>query len=86
MIWLDVALGLLALSFGMGIVRAVLGPRTADRAVGADICLYVIVAAIALLAIRTGSTTFIDVVLIATLLGFLATVALAALVGRGEDS
>jgi multicomponent Na+:H+ antiporter subunit F len=45
----------------------------------------VIVGAIALVAVRTGSTTFIDVVLIATLLGFLATVALAALVGRGDS-
>jgi multicomponent Na+:H+ antiporter subunit F len=84
MIWIDVALGLLAVTFALSLLRAVTGENIADRAVAADVGLYVIVGAIALIAVRTGSTTFIDVVLIATLLGFLATVALAALVGRGD--
>lgn len=78
----DVALGLLAVAFGLGLVRAVRGPTVADRALAADLCFYGIVAAIALLALRTGYAEFLDVVLIATLLGFLATVALGALIGR----
>lgn len=39
-------------------------------------------AAIAILALRSGTEALIDVALIATLLGFLATVALGILVGR----
>jgi multicomponent Na+:H+ antiporter subunit F len=82
MIWIDVALAALAVSFAFGLLRARLGPSVADRAVAADLCLYVIVAAIAVLALRSGTEAFLDVVLIATLLGFLATVALGVLVGR----
>jgi multicomponent Na+:H+ antiporter subunit F len=82
MIWLDICLAVLAVTFGLALIRAVIGPSVADRAVAADVALYVVVAAIALLALRSGTALFVDVVLIATLLGFLATVALGALVGR----
>lgn len=82
MIGVDVALGALAVTFALALWRAVVGPSVADRAVAADVALYVIVAAIALLALRSGTEAFLDVVLIATLLGFLATVALGVLVGR----
>lgn len=82
MIWLDLALAALAITFGLTVLRAVIGPSVADRAVAADVALYVIVAAIALLVLRSGAESFLDVILIATLLGFLATVALGVLVGR----
>ncbi len=78
------ALGVLAVAFALGLVRAIRGPSVADRALAAALCLYVIVAAIALLTLRTGYTEFLDVVLIATLLGFLATVALGALISGGD--
>jgi multicomponent Na+:H+ antiporter subunit F len=80
----ELALAVLAVAFGLGLVRAIRGPSVADRALGADLCLYVVVAGIALLALRTGYAEFLDVVLIATLLGFVATVALSVLVGRGS--
>lgn len=79
---LDAALLITAVAFALSLVRTVLGPTVADRAVAADLGLYAVVAAIALLAVRTGETAFIDVVLIATLLGFLASVALSVLVER----
>lgn len=82
MILLDAALAVLAATFGLALLRAVRGPSVADRAVAADVALYVVVAAIALLALRSQTAAFLDVVLIATLLGFLATVALGVLVGR----
>ncbi len=73
---------LLAVAFGLALVRATLGPTVADRAVAADVGLYVLIGALALIAAFTGRAQFVDVALIGTLLGFLATVALAALVGR----
>jgi multicomponent Na+:H+ antiporter subunit F len=82
MMLLDIALVVLAVTFGLALLRAVIGPSVADRAVAADVALYVVVAAVALLALRSQTGEFIDVVLIATLLGFLATVALGMLVGR----
>ena len=81
----NAALGVLALAFAISLARAVRGPSVADRAVAADVGLFSVVAAIAVLAARAGSTAFIDVVLIATLLGFLATVAISALV-KGPPS
>ncbi|MFA9446905.1 monovalent cation/H+ antiporter complex subunit F [Egicoccus sp. AB-alg6-2] len=82
---LDLGLAGLALSFALALVRAVRGPSVADRALAADVCLYAIVGAIALLTLRTTYEEFLDVILIATLLGFLATIALGALVGRRDS-
>jgi multicomponent Na+:H+ antiporter subunit F len=73
---------LLAVAFGLALVRAALGPTVADRAVAADVGLYVLIGILAVIAAITGRAQFVDVALIGTLLGFLATVALAALVGR----
>lgn len=82
---IDMALAALAVAFALGIARAIIGPSVADRAIAADVCLYSVVASVALLAVRAGAEAFVDVVLIATLLGFLATVALGMLLGRGQS-
>ncbi|MDQ3991602.1 MAG: monovalent cation/H+ antiporter complex subunit F [Actinomycetota bacterium] len=78
----DVALVVLALTFLAGLARVVVGPTLADRAVAADLCLFTLIASLALLSVNRGSSLFLDGVLVATLLGFTATVALARLVGR----
>lgn len=82
MIFADLALAVLALAFIFALIRAIRGPSVADRAMAADVGLYSILATIALLATRTHFTGFLDVILVATILAFLAAVALAALVGR----
>lgn len=79
---LDMALLVLGLAFLIGLVRTMIGPTIPDRAIAADVALYSVVAALALIAVRTGSETYVDVVLVATLLSFLATVALGALIIR----
>lgn len=78
----DLALMLLGLAFAAGIARVVVGPTLADRAIALDVCLFAVVAALALLSVRRGTAVFVDAVLIATLVGFVATVALARLVAR----
>ena len=78
----EVALATIAVAFLLAIVRVARGPSVADRAVGADVALTAAVATVALVALRTGALEFLDIVLVATLLGFLATVALSVLVGR----
>jgi multicomponent Na+:H+ antiporter subunit F len=82
MTFLDVALAGIAISFAMALVRVLRGPSVADRAVAADVALYGVIAAISLLTLRQAAFEFLDVILVATLLGFLATVALSLLVGR----
>ncbi len=84
MTFVDLALLGLGVAFALGLLRVIRGPGVADRAVATDVCLFAVVGVIALTVVRTGAEQFEDVVLIATLLGFLATIAIAALIGRGR--
>ena len=84
MIVIDAALVLLAVGVLSAIVRMVKGPHAADRAVAADLTFFAFVAAAALLAVRLEEQALLDIAVIATLVGFLATVALARLVHREE--
>lgn len=79
---LDIALVGIALAFATAMFRVLRGPSVADRAIAADVALYGAIAAIAVLMLREEAYELMDVVLVATLLGFLATVALSLLVGR----
>lgn len=79
---IDIALVALGVAFLAALTRVVMGPSVADRAVAADVCFFAAVGAVALLAISERSVVFADVVLVATLLGFVATIALARLVGK----
>lgn len=79
---LDLMLGALGVAFGLAMVRVLRGPTIADRALAGDVALYAVIGAVALLALRQDAPPFLDVVLVATLLGFLASVALSLLIGR----
>ena len=83
---IDLALAVLVLVFLGGLIRVAVGPSLADRAVAADLCLFTIVASLALLAVKTGAFQFVDAALVSTLLGFIAAVALARLIYRGPES
>jgi multicomponent Na+:H+ antiporter subunit F len=82
MSFLDVALMILALAFLAALVRVAKGPTIADRAAGSDVCLFCVVAALAVLSVELDEPAFLAGVLVATLLGFIATISLARLVGR----
>lgn len=77
---LDLALGALALALVVAIGRIFAGPTDADRVVALDFAFVVFVAGIALLAVRLDTPVILDLVLAATLLGFVATVAVARMV------
>ncbi|GHE13950.1 monovalent cation/H+ antiporter complex subunit F [Klenkia taihuensis] len=79
---LDTALVLLALCLVVAAVRAVVGPTDADRVLAVDFGFLVTLCAVALLAVRLRTPALLDLVLVGTLVGFLATVALARLVAR----
>ena len=82
MIVLDVGLFVLALAFVGALVRAAIGPTLADRAAATDVALFTVVAALAVLSARLQTAAYVDAVLVATLLGFVATIALARLLHR----
>jgi multicomponent Na+:H+ antiporter subunit F len=74
----NIALALLALAGLLAVVRiARPGSSVADRAVGLDLLLVILVGGVGVLAARTGSGLFIDLFVIAGLLGFVSTIATA---------
>ncbi len=77
-----VALAAIALSAFLCMVRLVRGPSLADRIVALDALLVVIVSGIAVDAARTGDGTYLDVLVVAALLGFVGTVNVARFIER----
>ena len=82
---LDIAIGALALTLLPAMWRIIRGPSAADRAVASDLVFFVFVAAVALLAVRLDLAGLFDIVIVATVVGFLAPVTLARLIDRGRE-
>jgi multicomponent Na+:H+ antiporter subunit F len=82
---LDIAIGALALTLLPAMWRIVRGPSAADRAVASDLVFFVFVAVVALLAVRLDLAGLFDIVIVATVVGFLAPVTLARLIDRGHE-
>jgi multicomponent K+:H+ antiporter subunit F len=75
---------LLAVAMGCAALRMLIGPRAQDRVLALD-TLYVNAAMLLLVfGMRTGSTHYFEAALLITLLGFVATAALAKFLMRGE--
>ncbi len=74
------ALVVLTLAFLISVVRVVLGPTLADRAVALDMLVAVAIGYISVIALKTGYHLYIDIAIALSLVGFLATVALARFV------
>lgn len=85
MLVVDAALLVLALALAVSAVRMLVGPTQADRGLAVDLGFVVVVAAVALLSVRLDEPALLDVVLVATVVGFLATVAVARLVREGPS-
>ncbi|WP_137132064.1 cation:proton antiporter [Rhizobium sp. FY34] len=71
------ALALLVVSFLLTVCRVILGPTLADRVVALDMLVGIAIGFIAVIAVKTGFTLYIDVAIALGLVGFLATVAFA---------
>lgn len=77
-------MSLLTASIFMAFVRLFKGPTLPDRVVALDIMSITALGIIALYAIDSGETIFLDVALIVALVSFLGTVAFAYYVERGQ--
>jgi multicomponent Na+:H+ antiporter subunit F len=84
MVIVDVTLAALAVALLLAIVRVAIGPTLADRVVAGELALVTFVGGIALLAVRLDSSHFLDVVVLAALLQFIATIALAWMLEQEE--
>lgn len=75
---------MLGLAMGLAAVRMLMGPRAQDRVLGLD-TLYVNATLLLLtFGIQTGRTLYFEAALVIALLGFVATVAIAKFLMRGE--
>lgn len=84
MIGIDIGLALLVLACLASTYRMIAGPSEADRVVAADLLFFGMIGIIALLGVRAASGATFDIVLVASVVGFLATLSLARAVTRGR--
>ncbi|QRM56852.1 cation:proton antiporter [Sinorhizobium sp. BG8] len=84
----DIALALMCAAFFLTVYRVIKGPTLPDRIVALDMLVATAIGFIAVVAIKTGFTLYIDIAISLGLVGFLATVAFARFVlarGKPED-
>ncbi|MEF0939768.1 cation:proton antiporter [Rhizobium sp. BR 362] len=72
-----VSLAILSLAFLLTVFRVVIGPTLPDRVLALDMLAALAIGFIAVIAIKTGFTLYIDIAIALGLVGFLATVAFA---------
>jgi multisubunit Na+/H+ antiporter MnhF subunit len=66
------------------LVRVVKGPSMADRVVAADVIFMDLIAIIVVYSIKIKTPFYFDLVIVFSLLGFVATVTFAKYLGRGR--
>ncbi|WP_422016611.1 K+/H+ antiporter subunit F [Reyranella sp.] len=79
-----VALVLLGLAMAVAAFRIMRGPRAQDRIVAFDAFYVNAMLLLLVFGMRTGSTLYFEAALVIALLGFVATLALAKFLMRGE--
>jgi len=75
---------MLAVAMMLALVRMIRGPRAQDRVLGLDTLYVNSMLQVLVFGIRTGSVVYFEVALIIAVLGFVATVAVAKFLMRGE--
>ncbi|BCH20761.1 K+/H+ antiporter subunit F [Mesorhizobium sp. L-8-10] len=74
----------LALAMALALLRMLRGPRAQDRVLGLDALYLNSMLLLLVFGIRTGNTAYFEASLVIGILGFVATVALAKFLMRGE--
>lgn len=84
----NISLGILTLAFFLTTIRILIGPTLPDRVLALDMLVTVGIGYIAVIAIKTGISLYLDIAIALGLVGFLGTVAFARFIlqrGRGGD-
>lgn len=81
---LIIAKAFLTFAMGAAALRIVRGPRAQDRVIGMDTLYVNAMLLLLVFGIGSGTTLYFEVALIIGLLGFVATVAMAKFLLRGE--
>lgn len=77
-----IALAALSVAALLCVLRLIRPGSLADRIVALDLLLVVVVSGIAILAARTGRGSYLDVLVVAALLGFVGTVTVGRFIER----
>ncbi|KPF43489.1 K+/H+ antiporter subunit F [Rhizobium sp. G187] len=81
---ISIAKVLLALAMMIAAVRIFIGPRAQDRVIALDAVYIIAMLLLVTFGIGSGTTIYFEAALVIGLLGFVATVALAKFLMRGE--
>ncbi|MBB5571886.1 MULTISPECIES: cation:proton antiporter [Rhizobium] len=84
-----VSLAILSLALLLTVFRVVVGPTLPDRVLALDMLTAIAIGFIAVIAIKTGFTLYIDIAIALGLVGFLATIAFARFIlthGTSENA
>ncbi|WP_017607365.1 monovalent cation/H+ antiporter complex subunit F [Nocardiopsis xinjiangensis] len=81
---IDIALAAVVVSMIIATFRVLRGPTGADRGTGSDMVFYGFVLLVAILGIRLETVLLVDIVVVCTLVGFLAAISLARLTAGGK--
>lgn len=81
---IDIGIGLLVLACLGSLYRMLAGPHEADRVIAGDLLFFGVIGLISLVGVRTLSSATFDIVLVASLVGFLGAVSLARALTRGR--
>lgn len=73
----SITLVVLSIAFVLTALRVVIGPGLADRVLALDMLVSIGIGFIAVIAIKTGFTLYLDIAIALSLVGFLSTVAFA---------
>lgn len=83
---LGAALGILAISALLALVRVIRGPTLPDRVVALDLIAVLVVGFAVVSAAATGAPYFLDIAIVIALIGFVGTIAYARYVEQAEVS
>lgn len=82
---IGIVIGIVLLTFSGAVAawRMFVGPGDANRAISSDLFFFVVIGLISLVGVLFGIRHVFDLVLVATVLGLLATVSMARVITRG---
>ncbi|MFY9136604.1 K+/H+ antiporter subunit F [Zwartia sp.] len=81
---INIALGAIGLSMALTVYRLIKGPDAPDRILALDTLYVNAVALLIVLGIQDSSSIYFEAALLIALMGFVATVALARYLARGD--
>jgi multicomponent Na+:H+ antiporter subunit F len=82
----EITLYILILSFLLGLIRLVKGPALADRVVTLDLLAFIAIGIVLLIMVITGKKEYMDIVIVGSLIVFIATVTISKYLTKGGEN